>query len=77
MEKQSITSTLEMAAKATEAQREVRPLLTVAEAAGRLDLLRRSGPTAEAFTFRQPFGSPRPEPRARMPLAAVFCPADV
>ncbi len=31
---------------------------TVADAKERLDLLRRDGPTAEAFTFRTPFPSP-------------------
>ncbi len=30
---------------------------TVAEARDRLELLRRDGPTAEAFTFRAPFGA--------------------
>jgi hypothetical protein len=31
---------------------------TVADALERLDLLRRDGPSAEAFTFRQPFPTP-------------------
>ena len=31
---------------------------TVAEAVEKLDLLRRNGPTAQAFTFRQPFNPP-------------------
>jgi hypothetical protein len=33
----------------------------VDEAVDRLDLLRRHGPTREAFTFREPFEAPRPD----------------
>ena len=35
---------------------------TLAEARERLDLLQRSGPTPEAFTFRQPFEAPADAP---------------
>jgi heme-degrading monooxygenase HmoA len=38
---------------------------TVAQAKDRLELLRRKGPTADAFTFRTPF--PRPARAARRP----------
>jgi hypothetical protein len=48
-------------------------LPTVEEAAWRLELLRTNGPTAEAFTFRTPFGPPVAA-RRRPPLVdAEFC----
>jgi len=49
---------------------------TVAEAKARLDMLRRDGPTTEAFTFRSPFPPPdasaytvEPKPRGRTQAA--------
>lgn len=47
---------------------------SIEEAKARLELLRREGPSAEAFTFRQPF--PPPDAPARAPSAiGDECPA--
>ncbi len=47
------------------------------EAVERLELLRRLGPTPDAFTFRAPFDPPRPDRRAAGPgsslVGAEFC----
>jgi hypothetical protein len=46
---------------------------TVEEAKARLEELERNGPTARAFTFRQPFGPP--ERAAELPASEDACPA--
>jgi Domain of unknown function (DUF3291) len=38
---------------------------TVDDAIARLELVRERGPSAEAFTFREPFPAPAPEPSTR------------
>jgi hypothetical protein len=48
-------------------------LPTLEEAAWRLELLRANGPTAEAFTFRTPFGPPLVARRRRPAIDAEFC----
>lgn len=48
-------------------------LPTVEEAEWRIGLLRLDGPTAEAFTFRSPFGPPAPSRRRRPAIDADFC----
>jgi hypothetical protein len=48
-------------------------LPTAEEAVWRIDLLRRSGPTAEAFTFRSPFGPPESSTRRPPAIGAEFC----
>jgi hypothetical protein len=48
-------------------------LPTVEEARWRVELVRRDGPTAEAFTFRSPFGPPEPSRRRRPAVGAEFC----
>lgn len=48
-------------------------LPTLEEAAWRLDLIRSQGPTAEAFTFRTPFGPPVVARRRRPAVGAEFC----
>jgi hypothetical protein len=48
-------------------------LPTLEEAAWRLELLRANGPTAEAFTFRTPFGPPVVARRRRPAIDAEFC----
>lgn len=47
---------------------------TVAEALHKLEWLRRHGPTAEVFTFRQPFAAPDTGPGAASPFLDQ-CPA--
>jgi hypothetical protein len=48
-------------------------LPTVEEAKWRVELVRRHGPTAEAFTFRSPFGPPDVSRRRRPAVGAEFC----
>jgi hypothetical protein len=48
-------------------------LPTLEEAAWRIELVRRHGPTAEAFTFRTPFGPPVVARRRRPAVGAEFC----
>ena len=48
-------------------------LPTVEEAEWRIGLLRLHGPTAEAFTFRSPFGPPAPSLRRGPAIDAEFC----
>jgi hypothetical protein len=48
-------------------------LPTVEEAEWRIGLIRLHGPTAEAFTFRSPFGPPAPSPRRGPAIDAEFC----
>ena len=48
-------------------------LPTVEEAKWRVELVRRHGPTAEAFTFRSPFGPPDESRRRRPAVGAEFC----
>jgi len=48
-------------------------LPTVEEAKWRVELVRRAGPTAEAFTFRSPFGPPVVSRRRRPAVGAEFC----
>ena len=48
-------------------------LPTVEEAKWRVELVRRHGPTAEAFTFRSPFGPPDVSSRRRPAVGAEFC----
>jgi hypothetical protein len=48
-------------------------LPTLEEAAWRIELVRRNGPTAEAFTFRTPFGPPVVSRRRRPAVGAEFC----
>jgi hypothetical protein len=48
-------------------------LPTIEEAKWRVELLRREGPTAEAFTFRSPFGPPVVARRRRPAVGAEFC----
>ena len=48
-------------------------LPTVEEARWRVELVRRVGPTAEAFTFRSPFGPPVVARRRRPAVGAEFC----
>jgi Domain of unknown function (DUF3291) len=47
----------------------------VAEAIAKLDALRADGPTADAFTFRQPFPSPDAAPIDLLPAFDNECPA--
>jgi hypothetical protein len=47
---------------------------TIEEALTKLALLRSKGPTAEAFTFRNPFPAPGGAP-TRVPLEFGECPA--
>jgi Domain of unknown function (DUF3291) len=46
---------------------------TVAEAIGRLQLLKARGPSPDAFTFRKPFPSPDAQPDDVSGLDAAFC----
>jgi hypothetical protein len=48
---------------------------TVSEAIERLEMLRAKGPTAAAFTFRQPFAAPDVIPRDPFPAFTDTCPA--
>jgi hypothetical protein len=48
-------------------------LPTVEEARWRVELVRRHGPTAEAFTFRSPFGPPEVSRPRRPAVGAEFC----
>jgi hypothetical protein len=48
-------------------------LPTIEEAAWRIELVRRHGPTAEAFTFRSPFGPPVVSRRRPPAVGAEFC----
>ena len=48
-------------------------LPTLDEARWRLELLRSQGPTAEAFTFRTPFGPPLVARRRPPAVGAEFC----
>jgi hypothetical protein len=48
---------------------------TVSEAIERLELLRAKGPTAAAFTFRQPFAAPDVISRDAFPTLTDTCPA--
>ena len=48
-------------------------LPTVDEALWRVELIRANGPTAEAFTFRTPFGPPVVARRRRPAVDAEFC----
>ena len=48
-------------------------LPTVAEAEWRIGLMRQHGPTAEAFTFRSPFGPPAASRRRGPAIDAEFC----
>jgi hypothetical protein len=48
-------------------------LPTAEEAKWRVDLLRSVGPTAEAFTFRSPFGPPEVARRRGPAVGAEFC----
>jgi hypothetical protein len=48
-------------------------LPTIEEAVWRIELLRRHGPTAEAFTFRSPFGPPVESKPRRPAVGAEFC----
>lgn len=46
---------------------------TVAEGRERLELLRRTGPSPAAFTFRQPYPAPGAEPSRPPEVDAEFC----
>jgi hypothetical protein len=48
-------------------------LPTVEEALWRVELLRANGPTADAFTFRSPYGPPVISRRRRPAVGAEFC----
>ena len=48
-------------------------LPTIEEAVWRIELLRSQGPTAEAFTFRSPFGPPVVSRPRRPAVGAEFC----
>ena len=48
-------------------------LPTVEEAEWRIGLMRQHGPTAEAFTFRSPFGPPAASRRRGPAIDAEFC----
>jgi hypothetical protein len=48
-------------------------LPTIEEAQWRIELVRRHGPTAEAFTFRSPFGPPVVAERRPPAVGAEFC----
>jgi hypothetical protein len=48
-------------------------LPTIEEAAWRIELVRRNGPTVEAFTFRSPFGPPEHSRPRRPAVGAEFC----
>jgi hypothetical protein len=48
---------------------------TVPEAIEKLEMLRAKGPSAAAFTFRQPFAAPDVTPRGHVPTFIDTCPA--